>query len=671
MTTRRQLAAHIAAAILLLALLLAAWWAYAPGLSGSFVFDDFANLPALGQYGRIDNAKTFLYYLTSGIADPTGRPFSTLSFLIDANDWPADPTQFKRTNILLHLLNGCLLFALLLRLGRYTQRPERQIFLAGLFGAGLWLLHPLWASTVLYVVQREAMLSGTFTLLGILAYLNGRDRIAMHPVRSVLWIVGGVGLCTLLALLSKPNGILLPLYITVIESVFLRAQSRLSEPSLLLSRCLKIAIYPPVFAVLVYLIYCGWRGMVFGVPSFRPWTLGQRLLTEPRVLVDYLYQLVVPHPYSRGLFNDSFPISTDWLHPWTTLPAICFIAGLIGLALAWRKHYPILALAVLFYFAGQLMESTTIALELYFEHRNYVPAMLLFWPLALWLTEDRSTLVRVKHAAAAALLLLLAIETHAAATLWGETGIQAIVWAVQNPDSPRAQSYAASAERSKGQYAQAEARLRKALAAQPDEIQLAINLLGVRCQQGSVGSADLAQAESTLRRGRQGGPVALDWMSEAVGVIRAESCQGLTTHGLQHLLDAARENGQLKERPRYTQTLLNLDAQIALLENRPELALQKFDAALQTDPRAEAALQQAALLGSNGYARAGLAQLELYQRLVPEERAPPIRDMGSLHAWLLHRDGYWRNEISHMRAILNEDLKQAASDARTPDFERR
>src|SRR5688572_2168657 len=102
-------------------LLALAWCAYRPGLSGGFLFDDFANLPSLGAGGRIDNAAAFWRYLTSGSADPTGRPVSLLSFLIDARDWPADAAPFLRTNVLLHLLNGALLFVLLRTLGRRLE----------------------------------------------------------------------------------------------------------------------------------------------------------------------------------------------------------------------------------------------------------------------------------------------------------------------------------------------------------------------------------------------------------------------------------------------------------------------------------------------------------------------------------------------------------------------
>src|SRR6478735_2314614 len=88
------------------ALLLSAWFVYLPGLHGGFVFDDFVNLDALGKTGKVDDWATFWRYLTSGSADPTGRPLALLSFLLDANDWPADPRPFLRTNLLLHLSNG-------------------------------------------------------------------------------------------------------------------------------------------------------------------------------------------------------------------------------------------------------------------------------------------------------------------------------------------------------------------------------------------------------------------------------------------------------------------------------------------------------------------------------------------------------------------------------------
>src|SRR5687768_3761921 len=82
-----------------------AWLAYRPGLSGGFLFDDGANLALLGQYGPVHDWPAFWRYITSGFADPTGRPLALLTFLFDARGWPAAPGPFLRTNLAIHLVN--------------------------------------------------------------------------------------------------------------------------------------------------------------------------------------------------------------------------------------------------------------------------------------------------------------------------------------------------------------------------------------------------------------------------------------------------------------------------------------------------------------------------------------------------------------------------------------
>lgn len=644
----------------LLILLLIGWLAYHPGLGGGFVFDDLGNLPALGDYGRIDNWAAFLRYITSGFADPTGRPLSMLTFLLDARNWPADPAPFKRTNVLMHLVNGALLFAFLLRLGAASALPLRQVKVAALLGTALWLLHPLWASTTLYIVQRETMLSGTLILLGLLCYLHGRHQLTDCAWRGTSWIICGIGICTVLALLAKANGILLPTYVLVVEWFFLRRTTTTPLPRAL-TRCLAIAVFPVAALTFAYLIYTGVHGIIDNnVLSNRSWTLTQRLLTEPRVLIEYLQLLIIPRPYSIGLFNDSFPASQDWLHPWTTLPALLLIIALIVTASVLHKWNRFLALAILFYFAGHSMESTTIPLELYFEHRNYVPAMLLFWPLAIWMTAG-GIHARVKLFLAIVVVTMLATETFFAARLWGDPTSQALVWAQKNPTSARAQAFAASAERSMGRRAEAEARLRRALSAQPTEVQLAINLLGVRCAQGSVTTDDLSIAAAALRSGRNFGPLTFDWVNEAIELVKHNTCQGLNATTLRQLIDAANENAKMKDSSRYQQNLLNLEGKIALLDNDAILAQRKFREALELFADPEIALGQAAILGTNGLPQAGIDQLDYYHQLVPEEKMKPICSMQDVHAWLLNRDGYWQNEMAHLRKSLREDVSAKSS----------
>jgi len=719
----------------LLALALLGAVIYLPGLKGGFLFDDFANLPTLGASGPVDHWPTVWRYLTSGVADPTGRPLTLLSFLLDAHNWPADPYPFKRTSLILHLLNGVLLATLLRRLGldAFGRIAQRRIEMAAVLGAAFWLLHPLLVSTTLYIVQREAMLPATFTLIGLLLWLRGRRALQRGQTASGLfWIVFGLGGCTVLGVLSKANGILLPALALVIEYVLLRHAAGWGLPYAFLQRsrteaevapamegaggasesiatevaptedrerrvyawAMAVFGWLPAALVAGYLLDSAWNGFVHGVSALRPWTMGQRLLTEPRVLMDYLDLLWLPRPFTPGLFNDQIKASLSLWSPATTLPALLAVLGLIAGAWWLRRRWPALALAILFYFVGQSLESSTIPLELYFEHRNYLPAMLMFWPLALWLCGVRqgkqltARASRLKSPppglrlvvgatsaamlrqqpltprqvdAARALLAMvllsgLALMTHARAQLWGNTHEQGELWATLNPDSPRAQANAALLEMAAGQPRPAIARLETLLRTNPNEVQLAFNLIGAHCMLGALGPNDLAQARYAISNTRDPGSLLTHWFDGSIPKAVSGQCRGLDLNALDSLLDAGLANGKLIDVYGRHQDLLYLKGRIALARHDPTMTLHDFNAALDQDGRPAVALEQAALLGSAGYPREGLAHLEYYETVRNREVKPGF-GMPWLHAWVLRRQDYWPREIAHLRDTLQHDAK--------------
>ena len=730
-------------AIAVIVLLATAWWAYHPGLSGDFLFDDFANLPILGATGPVDNWATFWRYITSGFADPTGRPLTLLSFLIDAHDWPADPYPFKVTNVILHLINGALLAWVLWKLGKALHpsspsRPrderdaeaavsplppgegarragegsghalrteldgdaairesgpsplslsrgergsqaapasalpgvggsthsrfrldDRGVAIAALFGAGAWLLHPLLVSTTLYVVQREAMLPATFALIGMLGWMASREALARgHVKRALIGMVLSAWLCTALAVLSKANGALLPMLLLLVEWVVL---SRRPMPSAGTQRRLRHAVAVflilPALLVIAYLAY-QIPGAIRGAPGIRGWTVGQRLLTEPRVLTDYLRLLFVPRAYSTGLFNDAFPVSTGWLHPASTLPCIGLVIALIGTGFALRKKHPAIALALLFYFTAQLMESGWIPLELYYEHRNYLPALLLFWPIGLALGLP-GTLRVLRVLAAAIVLSVLATLTARRTTLWGDAFNQAQVWAAINPDSARAQTNAALYDLQHDRPRLAAARLRLGMLTHPRNIQLPINLIGAECKLGKVRARTLAAAQVALLHTRVGGQMTFKWFGEALDMASSRKCAGLDFTSLQGLLDAARRNPHWHGQPGLQQDLEHLQGTLDLAEAKPQQALQDFNNALAMSPGPNAALQQAAYLGSHGYPQLGLDHLDYYATLPPGQAAG--FGMARIHAWVLREQGWWPGQLAYLRNNLEKDAASKAT----------
>jgi hypothetical protein len=648
---------RIVAIVLFAVLLLLGWWIYAPGLHGYFNFDDFANLNALSAEGRVHDWPSFLRYLTSGHADPTGRPITTLSFLIDGSDWPTSAYGFKRTNVLLHLFNGALLCSLLFKLGR-MRCNERQAMLAALVGTAFWLLHPLLVSTTLYVVQREAMLPATFTLLAMLGWLAGRERFTRKPKTAIVMMTAALWIGTLLATLSKANGALLPLFILILESTLLRGYHPDGGHGYRFVKARAWIIGIPL-AVLILGLIASVPGAVRGAPFIRPWDVGQRLLTEPRVLIDYLWLLWVPRSISTGLFNDQIHASVSLLHPWTTLPSILAVIGLVGLGFYLRKRSAPWSMALLFFFAGHLVESSFIPLELYFEHRNYLPAMFMFWPLALLLTKDGARFAG-RCLLAAAIIVAIALLAHSRAVLWGDSFRQALIWARINPDSPRAQTNAAMFELTQDQLGPAITRLKSAAQKFPDQVQVTTMLATAQCRRGSLPVATQKAVLRSLRTDRRGLRITFNWVEKAVAQTKAASCDGFDLHFLRESVNATAENPKVQQFAGNRQDVRYMQALLDLANGDGQRAYQSFNQGLAQLPKPQTALKQAALLGTYGFPELGLEHLDYYASIAHEPKM--ALNMPAIHSWLLVHQHYWAHEFTVLRAALTTD----AARRRTP-----
>lgn len=424
------------------AVLVVAYLVYLPGLRGGFLFDDEPNLLPMGAQGGISSWETFKVFVLQGNSGPLGRPLALASFWLDANTWPSDPYPFKRTNLWIHLLTGVLLCWATRNLLRLYGVSEDRARWGAVLNMAFWLLHPFMVSTTLYVVQRMAQLAALFMFAGLAAYLHGRLLLQRGRFLSAYgWMSGGLTVGTVLAVLSKENGALLPLLAWVIEACRPHAAG---DTSPRLDRRWKVLFFwAPTLAILFFL----GRRIDLSPDAWpaRPFNQVERLLTEPRILWEYLYQLYLPRVEGRGLFQDGYAFSTNLLQPITTVISLAGILVLIGAAAWVRRKGPwgsYVALALLFFLVAHLLESTLIGLELYFEHRNYVAAAFLFLPVAmgaLWVAEKKG--VMVAGGAVLAAMAVLSLLTWQRAKLWSDTQILQNYWAVTTPDSPRAQSH--------------------------------------------------------------------------------------------------------------------------------------------------------------------------------------------------------------------------------------
>lgn len=487
--------------------------AYAAGLSGGFQFDDYPNIVNNSALRTIGHAPAdWLAIALSSDTTALRRPLSMLSFGLNVAWFGMHPLAFKLVNLLIHLLNGALIYAVGRRLARHllgddSRHPGITPENIALLAAGLWLLHPLNVSGVLYIVQRMNELAVLFTLAGLLCYAEGRERMLRgeHGLRLAL---GGLLCFGLLAVLSKENGALIVAYALVIEATCYRFTTPRHHENAVLKAFFFLSVALPIALFLAYLaLHSHWLPNSYAVRNF---TLYQRLLSEARILCDYLLWIFVPVPAWMGLFHDDIATSTGLLSPWTTLPSVVFLIALIAAAWKWRRSSPGLAFAVAWFLIGQSMESTILPLELVFEHRNYLPmAGLLLGVvclLASWI--PRQWPARTLGIACAALLLGMAGLTAVRAASWGGSALsQALAEVQHHPDSSRTQYEAGRAividGAMKGTRAEAEQRalpyFARSAALDKRQVYPAVSLVLLQASRGGVPEAAIDDLADRLK----------------------------------------------------------------------------------------------------------------------------------------------------------------------------
>lgn len=427
--------------LLVLAMYLA-WFAYSPGLSGGFVFDDGPNIvenqSLIVEHLDFDHIRQAA--LSSG-SGPFRRPISMLSFVANISLTGMSPYYFKLTNLAIHLVNGVsLYFLIILLLQAINSRRDQplsfwQYQIVALATAGAWIVHPLNLTSVLYVVQRMTSLSTTFTIWGLIAFTLGRLRLVREQ-NGYGWILASLLLFLPLATLCKEIGLLLPAYMLAIELTIFQFNATQKGRRFLIALFSATILLPAIGALMFLVLNPSWLPNSY---IGRAFTLDERLMTQARVLWFYLREIVAPNPVQMGLFHDDIVTSHSLFAPITTLPAIIGLALLLLVAWLSRKRAPLVSFAIVFFFAGHILESSAWPLEMVHEHRNYLPMagiLLVFFYALLYPLKYADTL-RIRQFATLLLIALFTYDTWSRSIHWGDT-FDLAEYEVQNhPDSAR------------------------------------------------------------------------------------------------------------------------------------------------------------------------------------------------------------------------------------------
>ncbi|MBW2560152.1 MAG: tetratricopeptide repeat protein, partial [Deltaproteobacteria bacterium] len=350
---------------------------YANSFHCAWQFDDRPNI--------VENRNIFLKTLDwpdikKTLYGPRGdgisRPLSYLSFALNYYFDGLNVFGYHLVNFIIHYLSSVFLFLFIyntLGLSTVRDRYGPASYGIALLATFFWATSPVQTTAVTYIVQRMASMAGLLYIMTLYFYLKGRT--TDRTWKQVFFL----GICAFSAAASfatKENAVMLPLSIWLYDLLLIQGVTR--------EKIIKnVKLLIPIFLIVLALglLYTDISTLLDGYKN-RPFTLTDRLLTEPRIVIFYITLLLYPISSRLTLIHD-IEISRSLLTPWSTLPAIAGIIILIALAVYVARKRPLISFCTLFFFVNHVVESSFLPLELIYEHRNYIPSLFFFVPVVI------------------------------------------------------------------------------------------------------------------------------------------------------------------------------------------------------------------------------------------------------------------------------------------------
>jgi hypothetical protein len=398
------------------------------------------------------------------------RPVANISFALNYYVHGLDVTGYHVVNIIIHLFAGIMLYYFIsetLRIYPIKDKFGKPGYIA-FFTALIWMVHPLHTQSVTYIVQRMNSMAAMFFIMTLLFYVKAR--LTTERFKKILFFTVSF-IASVLAFGSKQNTATLPLFILLYEWYFFKDLNlKISKQQIIW-----IAVLACLFGFVLY-FFLGSSPLSRLFPDYggRSFTMAQRLLTQPRVVLHYISLLFYPAPGRLNL-DYNFPLSYSLLSPPITIIAILVITGMLGLAIYTARKNRLYSFCILWFLGNLVIESSTIPLEIIFEHRTYLPSMMAIFFLVILLHR----LVKNKKMLVVCLVsvaLLFSYWTHTRNKVWKD---ELTLWTdnqKKSPNKARTNLYLGLIYSDKDRVDEAIPVLQKALFLYMQEIQLQRNV---------------------------------------------------------------------------------------------------------------------------------------------------------------------------------------------------
>jgi tetratricopeptide (TPR) repeat protein len=352
-----------------------------PMASFGFAWDDHGYVVRNFALQDPVSLKSLLWCLTA-FAEANWHPLTWLTLHLEFQFFGLNPGGYHVVNLLLHLANTLLLFALLYRT---TRAVGKSLFVAALFS-----VHPLHIESVAWISEVKDVLSTFFFLITLHAY-------ASYAKRPNGWRYALVGLLLALGLASKPMLVTAPFVLALLDFWPLgrwkagpqaafpdAAGPRFPVRRLILEKLPLLAMGAAV-CVLTFLA----QHEMGAVASLDAISLPLRLGNVVNSYIFYLWRMIWPWPLS-------------FFYPYTPMPlwriALC-LCGLLGLSLlAWqtRRRAPYLLFGWLWYIGTlvPVIGIVQVGAQAMADRYTYIPSIGVF-VAAAWLLDALRLRLRI------------------------------------------------------------------------------------------------------------------------------------------------------------------------------------------------------------------------------------------------------------------------------------
>ncbi len=397
---------------LLTASLVLTFVAFSPSLGGVFVFDDY-HLP----FADANAAEAPVRFWIGGV-----RPVLIATYWANFLLSGTRPLSYHVVNLLLHAGAGVLVFFILDRLLEISGLKDGIRRWYALFGAALFLLHPLQTESVDYIAGRSELVAGFFFFAAWLVFLRSFEGEIRAGTAVAILVLAGA------AVLGKESAICLPA-ILIATDLFWPHDGVVAQ----FRRRLKLYI-PFVLGGLLGALYIlrglttGGAGTSAGVSPL------SYALTQCKVILIYVRLFFVPVSQNGDWqmpFYHSFATGGAWIY-------VVLMLALLG-AIAWLYRRDRLAAFGLLIFLLMLAPTSSVVpiKDALAERRMYVPIVGLILATIAVSLRLRMRTATLKPIAVAVVTCVAFLCWHRSqiwvsdVTFWGDSSIK-------NPANARA-----------------------------------------------------------------------------------------------------------------------------------------------------------------------------------------------------------------------------------------